>query len=867
MKNLDFIFTKDGFILDDYIQERNYWIEFFTHKPYEALFELGFRKQPKSIQPSTLFLYRLSEQFIQCLSSCPELEIAREKIEVLLDEETCDKLLRSVPFAIGSEYINEQWIYIQFQKLNHIFSKSIMDYEGNVQLYLQEKSQDLRVTQRIYFHLVENSEDKDYPFAFLVTYATKDNIGRFIHVPLKHALVEFQNKREQLLQLLSCLNEVANENEMISQYMKSGELFYPIRLTIKEAYHLLKSVPSIEKCGIKCRVPNWWKKKTSHVHLNVSVGDKKPSLMGLDSLVESQPSLMVNGHMLSSSEIHQLLKQEEGLTWLKGQWVEINHQHLHELLDVMEHYDGTMTLREAIAKVYTGEEEDNGDLGVEISNGQWLRETIQKLKNPSLIKKQTKPKYLKAKLRPYQKSGYHWLNQMYELGFGACLADDMGLGKTLQVISFLERLYEQKEHGRVLLIVPASLIGNWKKEIDTFAPKMTYHILHGKLSQELNKEVYPSKSFITITTYQTAMRVETLKDITWQCLILDEAQAIKNPGTKQTRAIKQIPSQMRIAMTGTPIENDLSNLWSLFDFLNKGLLGSSQEFKEFNKKLQVHPETMNQLRLLISPFLLRRLKTDKTIISDLPDKIEIKDNINLTKRQIVLYRNEVAKTQQKILESEGIERRGLILALLTKLKQICNHPDQFVKDTNFHPSDSGKYQMLEELCETIYQKRERVLVFTQYKEMCEPLNQYLETIFHKKGYVIHGGISVKKRTEIVEKFNDEKNYVPYIVLSLKAAGTGLNLVLANHVIHFDRWWNPAVENQATDRAYRIGQNKNVFVHKLVCSGTIEDKIDQLIASKQELANSLLSTTNESWLSDLSNEDIINLLKLDIEEAK
>ena len=577
----------------------------------------------------------------------------------------------------------------------------------------------------------------------------------------------------------------------------------------------------------------------------------------MDSILSLQPSLIVNGHALTKKEISELLKMEEGLAWLKGQWVEINHNKLQQLLEQMEQYDGTITLKEALTKTYMSNDDIDVDMGIQISNGKWLRDILSKLKNPSKIKSKAQPKYLNATLRPYQKSGYNWLNQMNDLGFGACLADDMGLGKTLQVISFLEKMYEKKKDGHVLLIVPASLLGNWSKEIDRFAPKMPYYILHGK------NNIVHEDTFITITTYGMALRNVFLQERVWDCLILDEAQAIKNPSTKQTRAIKKIPSHMRIAMTGTPIENDLSNLWSLFDFLNKGLLGSASEFKEYAKKVQAYPEYMTKLKMMVSPFILRRLKTDKTIISDLPDKMEITEHVDLSKRQVVLYRKEVDKAEQKILESTGLQRRGIVIALLTKLKQICNHPDQFIHDTNYNPKDSGKYAMLKELCETIYEKRERVLVFTQYKEMCEPLSQYLESIFHKKGYIIHGGIPAKKRTEIVEKFNDENTYVPYIVLSLKAAGTGLNLTAANHVIHFDRWWNPAVENQASDRAYRIGQTKEVFVHKLVSNGTIEEKIDKLIESKQELANSILASSQEKWITELDTNELMDLLRLDV----
>lgn len=858
MKQINFIFTKNGFHIDETKEENtSKWAESFKKDKYLALYELGFENNLKGLTPSAFYLYQLSLKFIELLSNRPELEVAREDTKVEASSEDLEYLMSIIPFAIGTEFIDEKWIQNIFQHLNSQFRWDMKSYKGTVQMYLQEKSQDLKVAKRIYFHLVENEEDIDFPFAFLATYATKDKENRIVHMPLKHALVEYKNDQEQLLNLLSCLNVVAQKNTLIAQYMETGDLFHPIKLTSKEAYSLLKSVPDIEACGIKCRVPNWWKKKYSSVKINVNIGNTKPSMFGFDSILSLQPSLIVNGHALTKKEISELLKMEEGLAWLKGQWVEINHNKLQQLLEQMKQYDGTITLKEALTKTYMSNDDIDVDMGIQISNGKWLRDILSKLKNSSKIKSKAQPKYLNATLRPYQKSGYNWLNQMNDLGFGACLADDMGLGKTLQVISFLEKMYEKKKDGHVLLIVPASLLGNWSKEIDRFAPKMPYYILHGK------NNIVHEDTFITITTYGMALRNVFLQERVWDCLILDEAQAIKNPATKQTRAIKKIPSHMRIAMTGTPIENDLSNLWSLFDFLNKGLLGSASDFKEYAKKVQAYPEYMTKLKMMVSPFILRRLKTDKTIISDLPDKMEITEHVDLSKRQVVLYRKEVDKAEQKILESTGLQRRGIVIALLTKLKQICNHPDQFIHDTNYNPKDSGKYAMLKELCETIYEKRERVLVFTQYKEMCEPLSQYLESIFHKKGYIIHGGIPAKKRTEIVEKFNDENTYVPYIVLSLRAAGTGLNLTAANHVIHFDRWWNPAVENQASDRAYRIGQTKEVFVHKLISNGTIEEKIDKLIESKQELANSILASSQEKWITELDTNELMDLLRLDV----
>jgi len=318
---------------------------------------------------------------------------------------------------------------------------------------------------------------------------------------------------------------------------------------------------------------------------------------------------------------------------------------------------------------------------------------------------------------------------------------------------------------------------------------------------------------------------------------------------------------MRIIMTGTPIENDLSNLWSLFDFLNRGLLGTSKEFSTFIKRLADDPSGYAKLREMVAPFILRRLKIDKTVISDLPDKTEISTYVELSKKQTVLYRSVVLGLEHSLGDVEGIHRKGLVLAAISKLKQTCNHPDQYLGQASFVPEESGKFQLLGELCETIYEKRERVLVFTQFREMTEPLGRFLKNIFHRDGLIIHGGISAKKRTELVDKFQGQ-DYIPFMVLSIKAGGVGLNLTTANHVIHFDRWWNPAVENQATDRAFRIGQKKDVMVYKFISSGTIEEKINAMINEKSKLAHDIIGAGGETWITELNNSDLIKLLRLE-----
>ena len=862
-KILHFRFTKTGFMLDnpdgEYAEDIIPWKEQFEADKWKAVYAIGFEKRPKWLDAAGLFLYQVADGFQQMLTHQPDLEVAREHVEVSLDENVMERLLNAVPFTLGAEYVNMQWLKEAFRQLQSVYAREIATYEGTVALYLADKSQHLKVPERIFFHLVE-SKEADYPFAFLATYATKDTNDKVRHMPLAYALTEYQTDRGKLLQLLSCLNRASEVSTLIGEFVEKGELFHPLRLTADEAYQILKEVPRIEECGIVCRIPNWWKRNAYGITMSVSLGEEKPPLLGLGTILSMTPQLAVDGVPLSRDEIETLLQQTDGLAFLKGKWIAVDHARLQRLLDDMEKHWGSLTLLDALRMGLKGQESERADVGPVVTNGTWLANLLQDLRNPKRIRSAVVPKTFRATLRPYQKDGFTWLDYMNKLGFGACLADDMGLGKTIQVLAFLEKLRKMNKDAHVLLVVPASLLGNWQKEAEKFAPDMTFQILHGS-SAKINGNDTKDNSFLTITTYGMVARLETLEKIQWDCLILDEAQAIKNPLTKQTKRVKALHSKMRIAMTGTPIENDLTNLWSLFDFLNKGLLGSSTEFHDYCKGLEDNPEGYAKLKAMIAPFMLRRVKTDKAIISDLPDKLEQIDYVGLSKKQTVLYRKYVAELAEKLEKLDGMKRRGLVLASLTKLKQICNHPDQYLGQTAYDPKESGKFEMLREVCETIYQKRERVLVFTQFKEITGYLDGFLADIFGCHGYVLHGGTPVAKRNEIVEAFQGEK-YVPYIVLSVKAGGTGLNLTNANHVIHFDRWWNPAVENQATDRAYRIGQKNNVLVHKLVCKGTIEEKIDEIIESKKELASNVIGSGGESWITEMSNEELLSIFKLD-----
>lgn len=859
---LQFLFNPTGVLAECAVEQATkadlFWKGSFDENCYEAMYRYGL-ENVEAENISAIFVKKLVKVFLEELTHLPELEMLRENATATLTKEDKEQLLLAVPFAIGAEYVTEQWLEYVFEQLNHIFQKEMANYEGTVALYFEEKNQELHVPERIFFHLVENRET-DYPFAFMATYASEQSDGKVSHMPLKYALTEYQQDREKLLMLLSCLNKAAEVSELIGSFMDSGEMFYPLRLTAEEAYAFLKQVEAIESVGIMCRIPNWWRKRATAVRMTLQLGEEKPSMLGFDTLVSVQPQLTVDGAELSHADIKKLLSQTEGLAYLKGKWVEVNHQRLEKLLEQIEKNQMDITLMDAL-RMEIGTEQNSADVGTLVSNGKWLSGLLQNLRQPQSIRQNALPKSFHATLRPYQKNGYTWLNYMDKLGFGACLADDMGLGKTVQVLAYLEKLRKSKGRRHCLLVVPASLLGNWQNETEKFAPSLEYQILHGKTSEKLGEEYKESDVFLTITTYGMVSRIQALKDTVWDCIILDEAQAIKNPLTKQTKEIKKLQTRMRIAMTGTPIENDLTNLWSLFDFLNKGLMGTSKEFKEYCKNLNEHPEGYGKLKLMISPFMLRRLKTDKSIISDLPDKIEMLDYATLSKKQVVLYRKTVADMEEKLLDAEqGIQRKGIVLSTIVKLKQICNHPDQYLGQQAYVESESGKFAMLRDICETIYEKRERVLVFTQFKEITEYLAEFLETIFHAKGYVLHGGTPVKERSRIVEAFQGEK-YVPFLVLSVKAGGTGLNLTKANHVIHFDRWWNPAVENQATDRAFRIGQQKNVIVHKLVCKNTIEEKIDEIISGKMQLAQDVIGSGGENWITELDDAELMNLLRL------
>ncbi len=838
---------------------------------YETIFQLGFIKTDIRLSSNLEFWRKFGAFFVKELRFCESLEKLRHKQKVEADKTFFFELLLDLPFFQGSEYLNIDALEFHWNNLLVHFQTQIKKEKGSVEDFLKQYSPDVHLIDKVFFHLVESKEESN-PFAFMATYSAglaKNNKAQ--HRPLHYALKEFEKEQEKLIDLLSTVAKAAEKSSFIKDIEESGELFYPLNLTPNESYNFLRELPVYEDAGIMCRIPNWWRSKKKSASVSISFGDKKKkSLVGLESLVEFKAKIMIGGIEISASEARKLLNESEGLAQIKGKWVVVNKDKLQASLDNWEKAqnlmeNGELSLNDAMRLLMKGGDSNlidfSEDEGVEINAGDWLQEVMEKMRNPQMIKDTKVHKDFNASLRPYQQAGLNWLSLLNSLKFGACLADDMGLGKTIQIIALINGLRRQKDYTPSLLVLPASLVHNWASELAKFAPNIKFGIAHTSGEElELAKTATAKdveKYHLILTTYGMAKRYKWIKDFDWNYIILDEAQAIKNPGTAQTKAMKALKSKCRVVLTGTPIENRLSDLWSLFDFINPGLLGNKTEFKRFIKG----NDDLSGLRKVVTPYILRRLKTDKSIISDLPDKIEMNSYSKLSKMQFALYQNEVEKLKDKLENSEGIARKGLVLTSLMKFKQICNHPDQFNGNANFAEKDSGKFQRLKEICETIKEKREKVLIFTQFKEMTEPLSNFLEEFFGHKGLVLHGSKSVKKRKEMVKQFQSDE-YIPYFILSIKAGGTGLNLTAANHVIHFDRWWNPAVENQATDRAFRIGQKKSVVVHKFITEGTIEEKISKMIEDKKALSDEVLADSGEaSFITEMSNKELINMFSL------
>lgn len=685
--------------------------------------------------------------------------------------------------------------------------------------------------------------------------------------------------------LLMGLGYTARHFESIEESLKKQ---YPteVQINTHEAYQFLRNVtPLLEEAGFGIIAPEWWDTSGSRlgVRLQLKPSTKPPKSLAkagslnLNTLVNYRWELSLGDTRLSRAEFDALASLNEPLVQLNGKWVQLDNEQVQAARKFWEKegQGGQMGLMQAAQYILGGQAGAEGLPIDGVDAEGWVQEWLDGLEGHEKMIILPQPQTLKGKLRPYQTYGFSWLSFFQRWGLGAILADDMGLGKTIQALALLAHEKENnngKLPGPVLLVCPTSVVTNWQRETQRFAPSLNIYKHQGPSrfrNHELIKKAGETELFIT--SYPLVRQdLEELQSIKWHGIILDEAQNIKNPAAKQTQAARALKANFRFALTGTPVENRLMELWSIMQFLNPGYLGTRESFRrEFAIPVErFHdPEITNQLKELVSPFILRRVKTDPNVIDDLPEKIEVKAYCNLTEEQASLYQNHINEVMDRIQNSDGIERHGLVLSMLTKLKQICNHPIQYLEKINGHVplakdmhNRSGKLKRLVEMLEEIVAVGDRVLIFTQFAEMGKMLNSYLAATLNTQTLFLYGNTPVKMRDQMIKRFMDDENGPQIFILSLKAGGIGLNLTRANHVIHFDRWWNPAVEDQATDRAFRIGQNRNVQVHKFVCVGTLEERIDEMIESKKGLADAVIGT-GEAWISELSTEELQDLVRL------
>jgi SNF2 family DNA or RNA helicase len=632
---------------------------------------------------------------------------------------------------------------------------------------------------------------------------------------------------------------------------------------------------SLEQAGFGVFLPKWWTRKGTRLRLAARAVVASPKLttkagLSLDAILKFHWELALGDQTLTLDELKALARLKTPLVKVRGQWVELSADEIKAALAFWTAKGGaSITARQAV-QMALGAARPPGSLAFAgVSSSGWLADLLAQLEGASGFEALDSPHGLHGTLRPYQARGFSWLGFLRGLGLGACLADDMGLGKTIQTLALIQREWESspaRQRRPTLLICPMSVVGNWHKEASRFTPELPVMVHHGAdRARGADFKKRAANHALVLSSYALLHRdFDQFKNVPWAALVLDEAQNIKNPQTKQAQAARAVKAGHRITLTGTPVENHVGDLWSIMEFLNPGWLGNQADFKRtFHVPIQVgrDPDAARQLQRLTAPFILRRLKTDKAIIADLPEKLEMKVFCTLTKEQASLYAAVVRDTTAQIESAEGIQRKGAVLSTLMKLKQVCNHPAQFLHDNSAVAGRSGKLARLTEMLEEALAASDRALVFTQFAEMGSLLKNHLQESFGREVLFLHGATPKAQRDRMVDRFQGTSgDSPPVFILSLKAGGTGLNLTAASHVFHFDRWWNPAVENQATDRAFRIGQTRRVQVHKFVCAGTLEEKIDAMIEQKKAVAGSVVGS-GEAWLTKLSNAELKELFAL------
>ena len=792
----------------------------------------------------------------------------------------------AVPPMRGAELVNAALLERLWMELGSALAERADSAPGGVSGWLRSESSLWNVVGRVCLHLAENRRSASHPFAFMATYVHRVT-GRAqpAHLPLHRALREYagQRNRKKLLALLAPLRRAAEESDFLRELLDSGRIYQPLPWTAGEAHRFLRETETCERAGLVTRTPDWWRPRAPlRPRVSVTVGARAPSRLGADALLDFDLALTLDGEPLSGAEREALLRSSEGLALIRGRWVEVDPERLRKVLDDWQAaaerartlgipFGEAMRLLAGVDLAAGGEAEAPAAREwSSVAAGPWLREQLEALRSAAPPGEAAAAAGLRAVLRPYQERGVGWLMALRRLRLGGCLADDMGLGKTVQALAVLCDAATGDEEGPDLLVAPASLLENWRREAARFAPRLRLLVAHPSRIPAAELKALPEARLrgcdLVITTYGTVLRSRWMGKRRWRSVVLDEAQAVKNPDAKQTRAVKALPAGWKLALTGTPVENRLTDLWSLFDFLNPGLLGNAREFGRAAKAMaRDRKRGYAPLRRLLGPYILRRLKTDRTVIADLPDKTEVTAFCALSRKQAALYERAVADLRAALEAEEGIARRGVVLAFLTRFKQICNHPSQWLADGDFDPAESGKFARLREIGESVAARQDKALVFTQFRSLLPPLAAFLGRVFGRPGLVLHGGTPVRKRPAIVRRFQEDER-TPFLALSLKAGGVGLNLTAASHVIHFDRWWNPAVEDQATDRAFRIGQHRNVLVHKFVCRGTLEERVDQMIRDKRKLSGEVLAAGAETAITEMSDDELVDLVHLDLGRA-
>ena len=676
------------------------------------------------------------------------------------------------------------------------------------------------------------------------------------------------NPRRYMLQILGHLAT------RVPYIAESLEVPYPCEcsLSLDNLFDFLQNhLPSIMDQGIQVQFPSTWGQISDRPRLSVraNLHDENAFAPGgrmqLSDMLDVDWSVALGDDILTEEELAMLTELKTPLTSIRGRWVILYRDEVEKITAALKKLPDKIERKEALLSSLRQEHMD-APLS-EVTGSPWLANVRSLLLGTEPLEEMEAPEGFAGRLRPYQAKGLAWLAHLVRLGMGTCLADDMGLGKTVQTLALIKNLRLMGERRPVLLICPTSVMENWRRETERFIPGTKTLIHHGMKRNK--KNVFTDEALaetLVISSYSLLYRDNSLfSKVEWAGIILDEAQNIKNPDTCQSRAARSIRADWHIALTGTPVENHVGDMWSIMEFLMPGLMPNRARFsREILRPVQAgEKKAMDRVRRMTAPFILRRLKTDKEIISDLPEKIESKEFCPLSREQATLYSAVTSSLEREIEGTEGIRRKGVVLGAITALKQICDHPLLYLKDKSEIDNRSGKLARLAEIAEEMLAAGDRALIFTQYAEMGELLKKFIQETFGREVLFLHGGVPREKRDEMVRRFQEEEEGPPFFVLSLKAGGTGLNLTRANHVVMFDRWWNPAVEQQAVDRAYRIGQQNNVQVHYICCRGTLEEKIESLIEAKRELADMLVGT-GESWLSDLSDSDLHELFSLERE---